>query len=161
MTLYPKRSSTIWLMLGSASFVAAGIWIARSGKSMGYVGAAFFGLTFLVAVIQLIPGSAFLLIDSSGITFSSLFRKTSLSWSVFQELFVVRMSQNGLKVVDMIGFNFVPTYDRSRAGRAIATTLTGCEGALPDTYGMKAEELARLLNDRLREARAQAPALDR
>jgi hypothetical protein len=161
MTLYPKRSSAIWLLVACTAFVATGVWMGRSGNSIGWICAAFFGLGIPVAVIQLIPGSTFLHVDSNGITYSNLFRKTSLSWSIFQEFFVVTMRQSGLKVHEMVGFNYVSTYDRSRAARALATAISGCEGALPDTYGMKAEELAKLLNARLHEAGAQAPAPDR
>jgi len=55
----------------------------------------------------------------------------------------------------MVGFNFVPTYDRGRTARAVAKALGKCEGALPNTYGRKAEELARVLNAQLHAARAQ------
>jgi hypothetical protein len=155
MTLYPKRSSAILLLLTCSAFVAIGIWMGTTGKAFGYLCAAFFGLGVPIAVIQLIPGSTFLHIDSNGITFSNLFRKTSMSWSVFQEFYVVTMKQNGLTVRKMVGFNFAPSYDRARAGRAVAKLVADCEGALPDTYGKKAEELAELLNARLGEARSQ------
>ena len=46
----------------------------------------------------------------------------------------------------MVAFNFVHSYDRSRIGGQISTAIAGCEGALPNTYGRKAEELAESLN---------------
>ena len=156
LTLYPKRSSAILLFFVSSIFVATGIWMGVSGDWFGFVGAAFFGLGIPAAVVKLIPGSTSLLIDSDGITFTNLFRKTSLRWSVFDEFFVVTMWQAGLKVQQMVGFNFAPAYDRAKLGRAVAKALGNCEGALPDTYGKKAEELAAILNARLQVARRRA-----
>lgn len=155
MTFYPKRSSAIWLLLGCSAFVAAGIWMGFRGEWFGYVCAGFFGLGIPVAVIQLLPGSAFLQIDSSGITYASLFRKTSIPWSVIDDFCVVAMRQTGVKVHEMVGFNFVPSHDRSRFGRGVSKAIAGCEGALPDTYGMQAVDLAAMLTSRLRAVREQ------
>ena len=150
MTLYPRRSSAIWLLVVCTAFVAIGIWTGSSGDWVGFLGAAFFGLGIPVALIELIPGSSFLHIDSNGITFSNLFRKASLPWSDVGEFYVVTMAHH-----EMVGFNFAPTYDRARTARAVSKIIGKCEGALPDTYGKKAEDLARLLNARLQEARMQ------
>ncbi len=152
LTLYPRKSRAIGLLLVCSAFVAIGIWMGFSGERPGFLCAAFFGLGIPAAVIQLLPGSTFLLIGSEGITFANLFRKTSLPWSVFEEFFVVTLRQTGIKVHEMVGFNFVSTFDRARLGRAVAKVLGQCEGALPDTYGKKAEELAAILNARLQAA---------
>ncbi len=110
MTLYPKRSTAIWLLLACSAFVAGGVWLGLRGEWFGFVCAGFFGLGIPVAVIQLLPGSAYLHIDSTGITYTVLFRTTSLPWSVFQSFCVVTMRQTGLKVNEMVGFDFVPSY---------------------------------------------------
>ena len=158
LKLYPKRSSAIWLLLACSVFVTIGVKLGLSGEWPGYLCAAFFGLGIPVAVIQMLPGSTFLVIDAEGITFANLFRQTSLPWSVFDTFFVVTLSQTGVKVREMVGFNFVPTYDRAKLGRAVAKALSKCEGALPDTYGKKAEELAAILNARLQAARGNEPS---
>ena len=154
LTLYPSRSKALGLLLISATFVVIGVWLGSTGEWMGYLCAAFFDLGFLVAVIQMIPGSGFLIIDSHGFTFSSLFRKHSLAWSDIDAFFVVTLSHHGMKAHEMVGFDYAPTYDRSRRARTVAKIISRCEGALPDTYGRKAADLASLLNTRLQEARA-------
>jgi hypothetical protein len=111
-----------------------------------------------VAVIQLLPGSAFLRIDSTGITFASLYRKTFWPWSAIDRFCEVTMKQTGVKGHEMVGFDFAPAYDRSNIGRKVGRVVAGCEGALPDTYGMKAAELAALLTSRLKEARQRLAA---
>jgi hypothetical protein len=53
----------------------------------------------------------------------------------------------------MVGFNFTAEYVAKRRATALRNTLLAsvraiadCEGALPDTYGMKAKELVELLD---------------
>src|SRR5262245_44959917 len=93
LTLYPKKSSAVWLLLASSAFVVVGIWMGNSKEWIGYAGAAFFALGIPVALIQLLPGSSYLRIDDTCLTFSSLFRKTSVPWSVVDEFFVVTLKQ--------------------------------------------------------------------
>ena len=42
----------------------------------------------------------------------------------------------------MVAFNFAPGFPGSTVARRLAVLLSGWEGALPDTYGMGAGELA-------------------
>jgi hypothetical protein len=154
--LYPKKSSAVWLLLGCSAFVVVGIWLGNREGWIGYAGAAFFALGIPVALIQLLPGSSYLQIDETGLTFSNLFRKTSVPWSDVDEFFVVTLKQSGLAVHKMVGFNYVPSYGRQLIGRRIAAAIGKCEGALPDTYGKSAEELALLLNSYLQIAKARS-----
>jgi hypothetical protein len=151
--LYPKRSSAMWLFLISAVFVVVGIWIGVSENWIGFLVAAFFGLFLPVAVIQLLPGSTYLQIDHSGFTFCNLFRRTTVPWSVVEGFFVVTLKRNGMKVHQMVGFNFVETYAKQRLSRRIASVIGKCEAALPDTYGKTVEELASFMNECLAKAK--------
>jgi hypothetical protein len=155
LTLHPKKSSAVWFLFVCSAFVVMGIWMGNSKGWIGYAGAGFFALGIPVALIQLLPGSSYLRIDDTSFTFSSLFRKTSVPWSVVDEFFVVTRKQTGLTVHKMVGFNYVPSYERQRIGRRVAAAIAKCEGALPDTYGKSAEELAVLLNSYLETARAR------
>ncbi len=47
----------------------------------------------------------------------------------------------------MVVFNFTKQYKKSEILRHVAKTLSGFEGALPDTYGMSLNEITALLND--------------
>jgi hypothetical protein len=147
VTLYPKRSSAVWLFLGCTAFVAIGIWMGMTESKIGFLVAAFFSLGLPVAVVQLLPGSTYLRVDHSGFTFCNLFRRTTVPWAVVDEFFVVTLKQTGMKVHEMVGFNFVESYDKAKLGRRIASVIGKCEGALPDTYGKKADDLASFMND--------------
>jgi hypothetical protein len=164
VTLYPKRSSAVWLFLGCAAFVAIGIWMGVTENWIGFLIAAFAGLGLAVAAVQLLPGSTYLQVDRSGFTFCNLFRRTTVPWSIVEEFFVVTIKQTGMKVHEMVGFNFVESYDKALLGRRIASFMGQCEGALPDTYGMKADELASFMNECLAKVKTnggeQTPAGD-
>ena len=147
LMLYPKKSTALWLLIASSLFVAGGIWMITRGEWVGYLCAGFFGLGILVFGIQLLPGSAYLHLHNEGFTFCSLFRKTCIPWSAIDEFFVVQLSQPAVKIQRMVGFNFAPSYDKSKLGRTISRGIAACEGALPDTYGWKPEELAAYMNE--------------
>lgn len=74
---------------------------------------------------------------------------------------MVTQKYEGVRTREIVGFNYVPDYDRARTARTVAKMIGKSEGALPDTYGKTAEELARLLNARLQEAmhRATTPPI--
>ncbi len=146
MMMYPKKSSAIWLLIGGIAFTAIGIWMGSSKGWIGYLIASFFSLCIPIAVIQLIPGSTFLKLDSNGFTICNLFRKTFVPWSAVQEFFVITMRQTGVNVHEMVGFNFIPSYDKAKIARNIAYAIGEAEGGLPDTYGRKAGELAEIMN---------------
>jgi hypothetical protein len=156
--LYPKRTSAVWLFLCSAAFVAGGILLLDTRPLIGFVSIAFFGLGLPLAVAQVLPGSTYLEIDHSGFTFCSLYRRTTVPWSVINEFRVVTLRHMGMKTHQMVGFNFVDSYDKHPVGRRISRMMGGCESALPDTYGKKAEVLASLMNNCLERSREQETA---
>lgn len=127
---------------------------------IGYLVAALFALGLPVAVIQLLPGSTYLEADHAGFTYCNLFRRTTVPWSVVDEFFIVVHKPVGIKVHQMVGFNFVESYDKAKLGRRIAGIIGKCEGALPDTYGKKAEDLAVFMNEYLARARTSGVEQD-
>ncbi len=155
MTLYPKKSQAIGLFFLCVIFVAIGIRMGVTGEWIGYLIAGFFGLGVVVFIVQLIPGSAYLRLDPEGFTFCSLYRRTTLPWSVIDGFHVVVMRQTGLKVHELVGFNFVPAYDRSQLGRQISSAVAECEKGLPNTCGKSAKELACLMNEHLQKWRGK------
>ena len=153
MTLYPKQSQAIGLFFLCAIFVAIGIWMGVTGEWIGYLIAGFFGLGVVIFIVQLIPGSAYLRLDFEGFIFCSLYRRTTLPWSAIDGFHVVVMRQTGMKVHELVGFNFLPSYDRSQVAWQISNVVAEYEGGLPNTYGKSAGELARLMNEHLQRWR--------
>lgn len=153
MTLYPKKTFAIKLLLMCVTIVAMGLWLAQSHRWIGYPVAGFFGLCIPLAIIMLLPGSTYLRIKEDGLTINNLFRKRLFPWDVIDEFLVVELKRRGVNVGKIVGFNFVQSYDRFAAGRRRARAINQCEVALPGDYGMKVEELVELLNSKLQEYR--------
>lgn len=148
MKLSPPRSSAIKLLAGCLTFVAIGVAMAGAGKPIGFVTVAFFGLGIPVAVFQLLPDRCYLLLEDAGFTIRSVFHTWSIRWEDVRSFSVVTLRHGGLTIRRSVGFDFSPSYERSRTRRAIARRLGGSEGGLPSTYGMTAEELVALLEAR-------------
>lgn len=151
--LWPRKSRMVWLLIVSMLFVALGLWLALKGGLVGYLCAGFFGLGVLVAAVQLLPGSSYLRLTPESMSWASLFRVTTIPWGDIDQFFVVTIRHMGFPIRKMVALNYVETYQRSRFGRALSSALADCESGLPDTYGMKAEELVDLLNEYLERFR--------
>ena len=157
---YPKKSSAVLLLLVCSAFVAIGLCVAAKEGWPAYVCASFFGVGIPIAIVQLLPGSSLLQVGAKGLTIVNLFRASEIPWEAIDHFNVVTMMQTGVQIHEMVGINFAPSYDAARLGRRVLRAIAGCEGALPDTYGKRADELAAWLNARLREfkTRSGSPA---
>ena len=115
------------------------------GERMGWFCGGFFALGIPIFLLQLHPRCSFLTVSDEGLEISSLFRRSTTRWKDIAEFGVYTLRQHGLPVSKQVGINYVPGYEQLSKARAVAKALTGFEGALPDTYGYRAEELAQLL----------------
>ena len=140
VTLRPGRARTAALFLVSLLFVLGGIWMVRDGESAGYFCAGFFALCLLIFVLQFHPKAAYLHLAPDGFTFCSLFRAHTVPWTHVCEFGPLSLGGN-----PGVGWNYTPPHRPSRRARLIAKFCCGYEAALPDTYGMKAHDLAILL----------------
>ena len=139
-TLQGSRKKAAMLFVVCLVFVVGGVWMVRSGESEGYFVAGFFGLGLPVAVLQFHPKACYLRLEREGFTFCGLFRTLTVRWAEVREFGVMDVFGNA-----MVGWNFTPEYARSGRARVVAKAMTGYEAALPETYGMRAEELAGLM----------------
>jgi hypothetical protein len=145
-TLRPSRKKAATLFLVSLLFVVGGIWMVRDGQMMGYLCGGFFALGLPIFALQFHPKAAYLRLEPDGFTFCSLFRAHTVRWAVVREFAVIGIGPNR-----MVAWNFTSDYPATGSGRAISKSLSGYEAALPDTYGMKPQELVELM-ERLRQS---------
>jgi hypothetical protein len=145
-TLYPSRKKTALFLFGSAVFVAGGIFLIIKGETIGWFCTIFFGLGLAILAVQLVPGCAHLTVDDDGIEICMLFRRSRIAWSDIGGFGTFSIRNHGIAVRKMVGINFSEAYASARSGRAVAKALSGFDGSLPDTYGLKAEDLAVLLS---------------
>ncbi|HEV2413743.1 MAG TPA: hypothetical protein VGX27_02980 [Candidatus Dormibacteraeota bacterium] len=145
MVLTGNRWRWIALFLASAAFVAAGVltfFVAPGGRLGGVVVFLFFGACATVGLVQFVAGSS-LVLSPDGFTVNSLGRQTTRRWQDVESFVVVEPSAFSR----IVGIKFATPDGRMPAARKAARSVAGFEGALPDTYGMKAGELAALMND--------------
>ena len=147
--LRPSRLSWLLVLAISLAFVVGGLLAlfgprpAKPEDAWGmWLCVGFFGLVAGVALLQFLPQSSFLRLHADGFTVRTLYREATYRWEDVDTfgVMVVRLHK-------MVGFNYAPHFDRAKRLRRAVAAVAGFEGALPDTYGMKAEELANLMNE--------------
>jgi len=112
------------------------------GDLRGWFVSIFFGICHIVSVATLLPNSFYLRISEKGFEVRSLFRSGFTNW---QE--VDQFGSGYIGPIKMVVFNYSQEHSKYEVGKKIAKIMAGVEGALPDTYGKSAEELAKLLNE--------------
>lgn len=141
LRLHPSRLKMLGLLAVCLVFVALGLLMSREQPAMGYFCAAFFGLGIPVFLLQMLPGKSYLELARDQFVSASLFKSATVQWNDIAELRVIRIHGN-----KMVGWNYNAAYRGRGTGHAVSSALAGVHGALPDTYGMKAEALAELMD---------------
>ena len=140
VVLRPSRTKLLLLLVVCLAFVAAGLVMVRDGEKMGYVCSALFGLGGMVFVVNLHPSAAYLRLEETGFTFCNLFRTHTMLWRDVQNFGVWKNRGNR-----MVTWNFVASYSGGDRARSITRAFSGFDAGLPDTYGLKATELADVM----------------
>ena len=157
LTLHTSKAKSLFLLLASLLFTVAGVFMAQDGELMGHVGYVFFSLCSLAYVVQLITGGGYLKLKEDEFEFFSGFgRKQYVRWDdvdSFGVAVVRNLSRYYAPPTRLVGWNYKQGVDVSKFGRVTSKTLSGREACLPDTYGMKMEELLSLLSEHLERSR--------
>jgi hypothetical protein len=140
-----KRKALQFLAI-SLGFTAMGVLMIRDGAGLkGWFFASFFGLAVVVFLASLWPGASYLKLTPTGVECCSLFRRWFYPWETVSDFGVGHISGYKMVVFSRHCHSYVrlPAFNR---------WLWGVTDALPDTYGLKHEELAELLNKWRRRA---------
>ena len=151
LVLRPSRWKTSLPLLVSVGFVAIG-FLVMDGSWMAWLSLAFFGVGSLVLIVTMLPGASHLRLHADGFEMRTMFKTSHMKWSDIGEIGVTSVNLNR-----MVAFNFAEPYRSQHRAVLVSHTLTGWDGALPDTYGMSARELAALMieyRDRARGPRS-------
>ena len=153
LTLHTSKAKSLLLLLASL----VGVFVAQDGELMGHVAYAFFGLCSVAYMVQLTTGGGYLKLRDDEFEFVFGFgRKQCVKWDdvgSFGVAVVRNLSRYYVPPTRLVGWNYKQGVDVSKFGRATSKTLSGREACLPDTYGMKMEELLSLLNEHLEQSR--------
>lgn len=134
LLLKPRKIKNIFMILISLGFVVLGISLLEKKLWLGVLSILFFGVCFIIFIINLLPNSVYLKIDERGIEMKNLFRITFIPWKA-----VNAFSTKSI-FLKMVTFNI----DEKLLTDSM---IKGKTGAFPDTYGMSAKNLAALLNN--------------
>jgi hypothetical protein len=107
--------------------------------------AAFYGLGAVFSAAFLVPRLAYLRLADDGFRFRWLWAERFVSWSEV-ESFGVRYGYRGSRYVRYVEYVFVRRYRELPSAQGRRYTFGGGSGVLPDTYGVRAEKLADLMN---------------
>lgn len=141
LILRPKKSNTIFLALVCLGFIIIGFTIMGTDELITWIGIAFFGLGFLVCIIQLIPNSAQLKLTKEGFTTTSLFIGHFTKW---EDVKAFKLGHLGSETVL---YDYIDDHDKYNIGKSISKSISKSHAAFPITYGMEAIDLLHLLNE--------------
>jgi hypothetical protein len=151
VTLYRSRRKWLLVLLGCLVFTAAGIgMVADNNDPWGWFTLIFFGLGSVIAARSLLPGAGALTLEQNGFVIRNLFHSYRVPWQDAAEFEAVEIPPSMLK---MVVFDQQSTVNRTLSKLNVA--IAGHNGSLPDTYGLSADTLARLMT--LWRERALAP----
>jgi len=149
MILQPRRARLLAYLALSMVFVAGAVFMITDGSTItGSAVLLFFGGGMLFFVVMLLPGAGYLRIDRDGFTMCAAFKRTFTPWSEVRGFGVTRIGYR-----HMVGVHLAPGGRFAAGVGRVNAELVGFEGALPDTYKIKAETLAVLMNEALAQAR--------
>ena len=105
-----------------------------------------FGPLVVIAVLQLIPGRAYLRIARDGLVVRTPFKTTTWAWNDIENFDAYEIQQRycSSKHVGFDRRDLVP--QRQGFWKTLNRGMTGVDVGLPDTYGMRHTDLAALLD---------------
>jgi hypothetical protein len=138
--LYPSRRKWTLVLVASSLFTIAGIWMVASKAPWGWLVLIFFLCGAVVAAMALLPGAGALTLDDRGFEVKNLFRRQRISWQSATSFEARAIPPSATR---MVIFDYIDAKDRAIS--KLATIIAGRNGALPDTYGFSADDLASLM----------------
>ena len=143
LTYHASRWKAVWLLLGSAAFVAIGYFLRAEQPFIAWACMIFFGLGIPVGLIMLFsPNSTYLRLDPEGFEMGSFVKKTRMKWTD-----VAGFELASIRGAKMIAIVYAPHYEGQKIGRAVAENLSGMEGAIPNSYNAPLAEVLKTLNE--------------
>jgi hypothetical protein len=139
LTLFPSREKAkrSLMILGTCTII--GLVMSFKGALLGILGAAVFGAGTLLCVIRQLPGASSLRLDEHGFEVTSHFHKRKYRWSEVTDFSAWTFLSNSMVVFKAVKLHL------GILGKMNAALAGGRNGFLPDTYGMAADDLVRLM----------------
>lgn len=140
--LTPSRRPWWMMAIGGGALCAGSLLgVVFGGDTAAIFLAVLFGCCAVLGAIMLLPGANSLRLDADGFEVEHLFRKRRYRWDDVSGFAVRNVGQYDDRLVS---FDTAPEVSRNLWDR-INGALIGKGGYLPGTYGMAADDLAKLM----------------
>ena len=148
LTLRPSKWPSIVLLFVCLAFLAITLYfLLNRDQPLNWLGVIFFGAGVGIALFGMLPGSAYLELTPTGFKIRSLLRSQTYRWRDVDSFRTADVLYVGRFVRRMVVFDIASPYQQSRSLRRVSKALTGYDVALPDLYGVRADDLAALMNE--------------
>jgi hypothetical protein len=155
LILRPRNLKTIGLLLISFTLVLGGVILIDESPLISWFCISFFGIGVIVFTLELIPNSNYLKLTKDGFEIRSLYKSNFTKWNDINSFKagVLKIPVYNVlgtffnKKKKMVFFDYKETHRKNKITKSLSKSLSGSQAALPDLYGMKADELAKLMND--------------
>lgn len=140
ITLRPSRKELLFHLTTSIVLTFGGFLGLKDSVLMGSFCILFFSTCAIIFLVQLCTKASYLRLDYEGFTICHLGKRQTISWQSVRE-FVPMKGANA-----SVGWWYEPNY-LSKSSAHFSRALIGVDGMLSDTYGMRPEQLAALMNE--------------
>jgi hypothetical protein len=162
VVLTPSKTKPAVFLFIATLLLGVGGYLLRqpalsSAPWSAYVLIGFAGLWALVQILFLTTHSSSLTMDGEGFESRLFWRGTKFRWSEVEKFAPVEVAlpkSNAVRKIKLVAFRFSPSCasrELPATMRIMAESMPGYDGALPDTFGLKPEELAALLTQKKAE----------
>jgi hypothetical protein len=154
--LIEPPTQALWVSFGSLAFVAMGVALLMTGNGntiMSILTIVFFGACFIIGIMMLFGPKATLSLDQEGFEFVTLGRVNREAWNEIEGFGVARIGLNRLVGINYPAEKLASLSPLVAQSAATSKSMCGYHGALPVTYGLRADVLAAKLNARLGEVK--------
>jgi hypothetical protein len=154
--LRPSKRKWTLILLGCVALDLGAVWLIRTGAPLAespfsigdatfwvWFGAVLFALGIPMSLVVMFSGRYYLELTRDGFTIGDLVRPRSFRWLAAGPFRAEQSTYRGIPTGKTVKFDGVST---ALEGLGKVTELMRPLGRLPDTYGMRAEDLAALMN---------------
>jgi len=157
LLLRPSKLRWTAMLLGSAALALGGVWLIISGVHLDnppfgigdahfwvWFGVILFALGIPISLAQMFSRRVYLELTPEGFNVGTLSLRTAYRWSAVGAFSTEEITYRGFTIGKRVVFDGVSAALEGHPRAAAIVNAIG--GRLPDTYGMKADVLADLMN---------------
>lgn len=147
-TFHADRGVGIILLLGSFMLFGLGFGMVARFPLLGVPTLLFGGILFVLGAGAVVPGAAYLRLDSEGFELKSFRSRRKTKWQDVKGFRLASFDERliwGKSRGEVIGIEYHPTYTRDKKARAVTKVVAGFEDFIPNAYNIRLRALEKEL----------------